>query len=428
MKISFISLGCAKNQVDSERLASQLRTGGHDIVPPSDPSDLLVVNTCGFLDSAVRENVDVLLDVERLKHEGRLGRVVVLGCLVNRYGDTLRRELPWVDSWLLAGEGDALARELGATGEGARGPLPEGAPWSRYLKIAEGCGNRCSYCLIPSLRGPLQSVAPDEVLRDAARLVASGARELCLVAQDLAVYGEDRGTRALTALLRDLSRELPRTVWVRLLYLHPSHLEESFWESLLALPQVLPYADVPIQHADEKILAAMNRPTTTEELRRLFLAARRAFPDFTLRTTVMVGFPGEDRRAFETLLAFLEEISFDRLGSFIFSPEDRTPAAALRPRISRATAERRQARLMALQERLSLARQERWIGRSLDVLVESVDLPEGRAWGRSFREAPEVDGEVEIRCGTVPLAPGQVVKVRVLEAAPHDLVGEVTPC
>jgi len=425
MKVSIISLGCAKNQVDSERLASQLRGGGHLLVPPSEPSDLLVVNTCGFIASAVRENVDLLLDVERLKQEGRLGRVAVMGCLVNRHGGELRRELPWVDSWWGAGEGDALARTLGAQEEGKRDPLPEGPPWSRYLKIAEGCDHRCSYCLIPALRGPLQSASPKEILRDAERLVASGAREICLVAQDLAVYGEDRGEAGLESLLKDLSRELPRDVWVRLLYLHPSHLKESFWEHMLSLPQLLPYADVPIQHADERILEAMNRPARTEELRRLFLAARRASPDFALRTTVMVGFPGEDRRAFETLRDFLEEISFDRLGSFVFSPEEGTAAAALLPSVSRRTADRRQERIMALQERLSLARQERWVGRTLAVLVESADPDEGLAWGRSFREAPEVDGEVEIRSGSIPVTPGQVVSVRVLEAHPHDLVGEV---
>ena len=428
MKVAIISLGCAKNQVDSECLASQLRTGGHLLVPPSEPSDLLVVNTCGFLASAVKENVDLLLDVERLKQEGRLGRVAVMGCLVNRHGDELRQELPWVDSWWGAGEGEALARALGAWEKGERDPLPEGSPWSRYLKIAEGCDHHCAYCLIPALRGPLRSAPPREILRYAERLVASGAREICLVAQDLAVYGEDRGEAKLESLLKDLSRELPRDVWVRLLYLHPSHLKESFWELLLSLPQILPYADVPIQHADERILEAMSRPARTEELRRLFLAARRASPDFALRTTVMVGFPGEDRRAFETLRDFLEEISFDRLGSFVFSPEEGTPAAAMLPRVPRHTAERRQERIMALQERLSLARQERWVGRSLDVLVESVAPGEGLAWGRSFREAPEVDGEVEIRCGNASVAPGQVVSVRVLEADPHDLVGEVVPC
>ena len=428
MKVAIISLGCAKNQVDSECLASQLRTGGHLLVPPSEPSDLLVVNTCGFLASAVKENVDLLLDVERLKQEGRLGRVAVMGCLVNRHGDELRQELPWVDSWWGAGEGEALARALGAWEKGERDPLPEGSPWSRYLKIAEGCDHHCAYCLIPALRGPLRSAPPREILRGAERLVTSGAREICLVAQDLAVYGEDRGEAKLESLLKDLSRELPRDVWVRLLYLHPSHLKESFWELLLSLPQILPYADVPIQHADERILEAMSRPARTEELRRLFLAARRASPDFALRTTVMVGFPGEDRRAFETLRDFLEEISFDRLGSFVFSPEEGTPAAAMLPRVSRRTAERRQERIMALQERLSLARQERWVGRSLDVLVESVAPGEGLAWGRSFREAPEVDGEVEIRCGNASVAPGQVVSVRVLEADPHDLVGEVVPC
>ena len=421
-KAYLLSLGCAKNRVDSERFLGILRGAGYEAAEEPQGTDLCVVNTCGFLQSAVRENLDALLELELMKERGLVGRIAVLGCLVNRYEEELKAELPSVDFFGRTEDWGGFARFLRGPETLHRCPLP-GDRFVRYLKVAEGCDNRCSYCLIPSLRGGLRSLPLRALVEEAQELAVQGAREICLVAQDLTAYGRDRDDSGdLTALLDALEPSLPSGVFLRLLYLHPERVTPALLERVASSPRIHSYLDVPVQHASPRILASMGRPGDPETLARLFETARAIDPDFALRTTVMVGYPGEEREDQIQLLRFLERVRFDRLGAFVFSPEEGTPAAALLPRVRSATAKRRMERVMDLGARLSYERQRLFEGRVLPVLVERVegDVAEGR----SFREAPEVDGVVEIRDGA-SLVPGTRVLVRIEEALEHDLVGRI---
>lgn len=423
-----LSLGCAKNQVDSERLAACLEAWGFQLVETVEEARTAIVNTCGFIRPAAEESIRAILDLEGLKAEGRLERIGVVGCLLNRYGEELRKELPSVDFWAEAEDWGTLGKQLGRKEplcQAGRKMLPEGGKWSRYLKIAEGCSNRCSYCTIPSIRGSLRSLSPELLVPEAVELAGQGAREICLVAQDLTAWGTDLyGAPSLPALLSELERALPEETWLRLLYLHPSGIDDILLEHVLGSSRILKYLDIPIQHADPRMLGEMNREITPERLRHVFRKLRDADPDFALRTTIMVGHPGEDERAFEELLRFVEEIRFDRLGAFEFSPEDGTASAKMPGKIPARVKKKRLQRLMSLQEEISLERQARMEGRKLKVLVESVDPGEGLAFGRSYREAPEVDGVVEIRGGDL-LVPGNFATVLVSEVLEHDLVAEV---
>ena len=417
-----LSLGCSKNRVDSERFLGILHEAGYRGTQDPRGADLCVVNTCGFLQSAVAENLDAILDLERMKERGEVGRIAVVGCLVNRYEAELRAELPTVDLLARAEDWEGFRRFLGVPrSSGCRMVLPGGDRFVRYLKVAEGCDNRCSYCMIPSIRGPLRSLPLRDLVREAEALVAEGAREICLVAQDLTAYGLDRGGReSLTDLLDALEPSLPRDVFLRLLYLHPERITTALLERVAKSPQIHSYLDVPVQHASPRILAAMGRPSDPETLARLFETARSIDPDFALRTTVMVGFPQETEADLSVLLRFLERVRFDRIGAFAFSPEEGAPAATLPHPVRPSTARRRLERVMDLGASLSFRRQRLFEGRLLSVLVERVE--EGVLEGRSFREAPEVDGVVEIRGGDA-LLPGQRVSVRILEALEHDLIG-----
>jgi len=305
-------------------------------------------------------------------------------------------------------------------------PLPSTSRYSRYLKISEGCDNRCTYCAIPAIRGRLRSMPIDIILSEAAQLVREGAKELCVVGQDLTAYGADLGggSDRLIDLLDALEASLPSDVWIRLLYLHPSRVTVRLLERVASGRQILPYLDIPVQHGDERILAAMNRHIEGERLISIFKTAREINPDFALRTTIMVGFPGEKKSHFENTLEFIRQVSFDRIGAFQFYAEEGTEAANLLGQVSNATKIKRLDTLMALQEEISFRRQELFVGKEMKVLVEKIDAECGIAEGRSFREAPEVDGVVEIRNIRNGLREGDVVKVRMIEAMPHDMIGE----
>jgi len=427
MKIFLLTLGCAKNQVDSERLAGMLEASGFELVDDVKQAETALVNTCGFILPAVEESLDAILDLEHLKKSGDLEKIGVIGCLVNRYGDALKRELPSVDFWAGADEAEKVVEALGGTPRGVRGALlPGDSPWSRYLKIAEGCDNRCSYCTIPAIRGALRSRTEKDILDDACRLADSGAREICLVGQDLTAWGMDRfGESALTELLQRLEEALEgHDLWIRLLYLHPARVTKKLVETIAKSPVILNYLDVPVQHVDKDILEAMNRGRFSEkEIRQPFEWARSADADFALRTTIITGFPGERESQFLKLVDFLEDLELDRVGVFPYSEEEGTAAALLSPSIPQDVRQRRAEEILEVQEEISWKRQRRFVGRRLRVLVEGTgDDGEDSAWGRSFRDAPEVDGIVEIKKG-FDCTPGKFAEVEITESYEHDLEG-----
>lgn len=423
MKVFILSLGCAKNRVDSECLAGELQRAGHTLVDSVTKAYAVIVNTCGFIRPAVEENIAEILELEELRAAGKIRKLGIVGCLYNRYGKELSDGFENVDFWAKSEDWDTVLNAL--KGEPScgrvRANLPDCPSVSRYLKVSEGCNNRCTYCKIPSIRGNLRSLSIDTIVREAQQLAEEGARELCLVGQDLTAYGMDiDGKPKLLELLDALEYGLPDRVRLRLLYLHPERVTVRLMERIAGSKMILNYLDVPIQHADEKILVSMNRAMTHDRLAEIFAYARSLNPYFALRTTCMVGFPGERHNHFQNLLNFLEEVRFDRVGAFIYSPEDGTAACDM-PQIGINVAEKRLAALMELQEEISLERQQLFLGKRLQVLVERV---EGNyVEGRSYREAPEVDGVIEVEgAGGRRLQVGNVIDVEVIDAAPHDLI------
>ncbi len=427
MKLHLISLGCAKNSVDSEKLLGILEAAGLSIVDDIAEADAAIVNTCGFIQPAVEESVDVILDLEAMKEEGRLKAIGVVGCLVNRFGSEMKMELPSVDFWAGAEEWGAVASFFGSMPVShGRGRLPETRPWSRYLKVGEGCDTFCSYCTIPMIRGRARSVPLPDLLDEARTLAEQGAKEICLVGQDLTIYGRDvYGAPRLGELLRALDDELPPDVWIRMLYLHPSRIDESFIDMVAECPRILSYLDIPIQHIDDDILMRMNRPDKEGHIRHIFTYARSVDPLFALRTTIITGFPGETERQFAKVLDFLEETRIDRVGAFVYSPEEGTSAARMEGQISASVKESRYDRLMTLQAGISRERQRLFLGRRLRVLVDENNPEDDFAWGRSYRDAPEVDGLVGISGGQ-SLAAGSFVEVLVTNAEEHDLFAEIS--
>jgi len=427
MKVYCLSLGCAKNRVDSECLAGELERAGHMLVDDVESADVGIVNTCGFIQPASEESIAAILDLEQLKREGKLKKIGVVGCLVNRYSDDLIKEIPSVDFWARSEDWSSVIKSLGGVpvNSRCRVSLPSSSKFTRYLKISEGCGNKCTYCTIPGIRGGLRSLPIDTLISEADQLVKEGAVELCVVGQDLTVYGTDLyGKDSLISLIDELESALPKNIWIRLLYLHPSRITGKLLERVASGKQVLPYLDIPIQHADPEILTAMNRKISPDELSSIFTAARRINEDFALRTTCMVGFPGEKKTHFDNLLDFAARTRFDRMGAFAFFPEEGTEAEKMNGQVSETVKQKRLKKLMALQEEISLERQQLFEGRVMDVLVERIDREASFAEGRSFREAPEVDGLVEIRGVGEKVKEGDIVKVRMTEAMPHDMVGE----
>jgi ribosomal protein S12 methylthiotransferase len=435
-----LSLGCAKNRVDSEVILGGLISAGYH--PEDDPlkAQLIVVNTCSFIESAARESIDTILELAEAKENGACRLFVVTGCLPQRYGKKLAEAMPEVDLLLGTGTFHRLPSLLSGRQPGdpqeihlepprflmdAETPRVLSGPfYSAYLKVAEGCSNRCAFCTIPAIRGPYRSRPLDDLLREADWLALQGVRELNLVAQDTTAYGEDLGS---TPRLADLLDTLARTglfSWIRVLYAYPQRLTGRLLEVIGTHPSICPYLDLPFQHASERVLRAMGRSGSPTEFLRLVEWIRAQLPTVTLRTTLMVGYPDETDDDFQELYEFAEKVRFQRLGIFAYSPEPGTAAARLGDSVPKRVKTRRLRKLAALQEKISLAYHRRLIGTTQPVLVEGPS-PETELLleGRLASQAPEVDGRVLISSGLGRV--GEIMPVRLTEAHPHDLVGEI---
>jgi ribosomal protein S12 methylthiotransferase len=437
-RVHLLTLGCPKNQVDSEVMLGVLARRGHEIVLDPEAADVLVVNTCSFITPAKEESIDAILDLARLKATRPGRRLVVTGCLAQRYADDLLTALPEVD--VFVGTGDLLriaeAVEGPPTAEpvvyrGAQHILPArelaarvrtGAWWSAYVKVSEGCDHRCSFCIIPAIRGRHESRPMAAVLEEARALTAEGTLELNLIAQDLTAYGRDRRDGAsLAGLLRALAREVPAARWLRLLYAYPASVTDDLLEVMATEPAVCRYLDMPLQHITDRMLRAMRRERSGAAIRRLLARVRAAVPDIALRSSFIVGFPGETEEDVTALIDFLEEAEFTHVGVFQYSQEEGTAAAGLPGQLPEAVKAERRRRVMTAQAGVAARVLERWVGRVEEVLVERV-TGRGRLVGRTSRQAPAIDGVVALSGRG---APGDLVRARLTSAGPYDLSGEV---
>jgi ribosomal protein S12 methylthiotransferase len=438
--VRLISLGCPKNLVDSEVMLGLLQEKGW--IPSSkDEADVVIVNTCSFIREAQEESIETILTMAAAKEEGKYRRLVVTGCLPQRYGRELIAELPEVDLFLGAGEFHRIADllEKSATGElyqkdfiseptylyDHRTPrLVTTAPGSVYIKIAEGCSNCCSYCTIPNIRGRLRSRALPSILLEAEEAVLRGVKEINLIAQDTTNYGRDLGDRTdLVRLLQGLAR-IEGLRWIRLLYAHPAHITPELIGLIREEKRICKYLDLPLQHIDDRLLKAMNRPVSEKDVRELPVRLREEIPGITLRTSLLVGFPGETEKRFRKLLDFVREARFDLLGVFRYSKEEGTAAAAMKGQVSERIKARRYHQVMRLQKQISLQKQKKQIGSRLEVLVERPGKSSDVLWeGRTQGQAPEVDGITFLTKGSC--RPGEIVKVQITEATSYDLYGEV---
>ena len=439
--VSVVNLGCPKNQVDAEVMLGQLASAGYIIAASPAQADVVVVNTCSFVQDAKEESIQAVLDATRLKRTGRCRALLVSGCLAQRYPRELPELLPEVDGFIGTGEFPRIAeivrsvlpgkqrRRSWVTGHTAlaTADLPRrrlSPGHSAYLKIADGCDHRCRFCAIPAIRGPLQSRPRGDVVAEARQLASDGVREIVLVSQDTTGYGVDRAeARGLVALLEDLLA-IPSLAWIRLHYLYPTRITPDLIALLATQPRLCRYLDLPLQHADACVLKAMGRGGGPDAYRRLIGRLRRAVPGLVVRTSFITGFPGETAAQFGVLRRFVAEMRFDRVGVFRYSDEEGTAAAALRPKVPRRVAEARRARLMAMQAQIAEAKGQALVGSVQEVMVDgpAAEFP-GIQCGRTAGHAPEVDGAVYLQGPQV--AAGTFVRARIREALEHDLCGEI---
>jgi len=438
-KAFFINLGCVKNLVDSEYILGRIKEHGYDIVNDPFSADIAIVNTCAFIKPAVEESIDTILELARLKDKGNLTSLFVVGCFVQRYGRKLLREIPEVDGW--AGTGQIYRIDEILNDKGADTPIffidrprfladhtasrVQTTPfYSAYLKIAEGCSHHCSYCIIPSLRGSFRSRTINSLFIETKNMVERGVKEINLVAQDTTSYGHDLDPpcRFEDLLIKLLT--ISGLYWLRILYAHPYHLTEGILELIDSEEILCPYLDVPIQHVNQDILRAMGRPLQAESIPQFVEKIRKRSRKITLRTTVMIGFPGETEEQFKELCTFLQEAQFERLGVFTFSPEKGTRAARLKNSIPQSVIEDRVRELIEIQADISRKSNKELVGTTVPVIVEGFSSETDLLLtGRTARMAPDIDGQVLINEGTATI--GEIVPVHITEAHTYDLVGGI---
>ena len=436
-KVGFVSLGCSKNLVDTETMLARVAEAGYEITPEAEDADVVIINTCAFIQSAKEESIETIIDIGWLKEHHKLKGIVVCGCMAERYGEQIKNELPEVDCIVGLGSIDEIVTAVKKAEKGEKmyvhadkelSPLggdrvlTTGA--MAYLKIAEGCDNRCTYCAIPLIRGKMRSRPMEDIVEEAKDLEKLGVKELCIIAQDTSRYGLDLyGDYKLAELIRKIS-SATTIPWIRLLYLYPDKITDELIEEMKNNPRVVKYADIPIQHISDNMLKAMGRHGGKEVVTSAINRLRAAIPDVTLRTTVMVGFPGETEEDFAELCDFVKKTKFDRLGAFTYSPEEDTAAAEFDGQIDEQVKQDRYDAIMQIQLDISAARNRKLIGRKMRVLCENFDIPAEVYVGRSEADAPDVDGKVFF-VSDKKIRDGQFVTVRINEAEDYDLIGEV---
>ena len=440
MTVSMISLGCAKNLVDSERMMHLLAAGGYTLVQEPAEAEIVVINTCGFIQSAKEEAIETILETTALKDEGTVRYVIVTGCLAERYKDEVAEQIPEIDAVIGIGDQADICRVLDRVTKGSRvtqfAPkcnmpltgerLLATLPFFAYLKIAEGCSNGCTYCAIPQIRGKYRSVPMEEVLGEARSLAARGVTELVVIAQDTTRYGEDLyGSSYLPELLRQLCK-IDGFRWIRVLYCYPERITDELIDTIANEPKIVKYLDIPIQHCSGKILKAMRREGDISTLRTLFAKLRDRVSGITLRTTLLVGFPGETEEDFEELSGFVNEMRFDRMGCFAYSEEENTVAAKMPDQVDEALRQKRADLLMEQQMTIMAELNAARIGTVTEAVIEGYDTWSGCHIARTPADAPDIDGRLLLRgMPEDSLEIGQYVTARITDIADYDLIGEV---
>ena len=439
MNILFISLGCDKNLVDSEVMLGLLDKKGYQIVDSEEDADIIVVNTCCFIHDAKEESIQTILEMAEYKKEGKLKALIVTGCLAQRYQQEIIDEIPEVDAVLgttsydhiveaveeaLAGNGHVVLEDVDALPDVKEKRLVTTGGHYAYMKIAEGCDKHCTYCSIPKLRGNYRSVPMEKLLAEAKDLADQGVKELILVAQETTVYGKDLyGEKSLHKLLRELCK-ISGIQWIRILYCYPEEIYDELIQTIKEENKVCHYLDLPIQHASDAVLKRMGRRTSKAQLVEIIEKLRKEIPDISLRTTLITGFPGETQEQHEELKDFVDEMEFDRLGVFTYSPEEDTPAATMTEQIPEEVKEDRQAELMELQQEIAFDLAEDMVGREVLVMIEGKVADENAYVGRTYKDAPNVDGLIFINTDE-ELMSGDFARVRVTGALEYDLIGEL---
>ena len=436
IKIGMASLGCPKNQVDAEIMLAKLKDKGYEITPYEQEAEVIIVNTCGFIESAKQESIDTILDLAGLKKEGNLKCLIVTGCLAERYREQLKQEIPEIDTVVSIGRNDKIVdiieKSLSGRADdsfGKKENLPLcgkrmliNEPYYAYIKIAEGCNNRCTYCAIPSIRGSLRSRPIESVVAEAKELSESGVRELVVVAQDTTRYGEDiYGRCRLSDLLNELCK-VEGIHWIRLLYAYPDRLTDDIIATIKNQPKIVKYIDLPIQHCCKEVLKRMNRPGDRQSIESTLQKLRREIPGITVRTTLIAGFPGETERQFNDLAEFVKQMQFDRLGCFAYSAEEGTPAAEFDGQIPEEEKARRAEVIMEQQGFIAERLSQEKIGSLTEVLVEGYDSYIKHFYGRTPADAPDIDCKIFFTSKRKP-APGEFVNVKITDTMDMDLMG-----
>ncbi len=437
MKILFISLGCDKNLVDTEVMLGLLASRGYEMTDDETEAEIIIINTCCFIHDAKEESIQNILDMAEYKKKGKLKALIVTGCLAQRYRQEILDEIPEVDAVLgttaydqilesvdtaLAGNPEVRLADLQSLPAVETKRLVTTGGHYAYLKIAEGCDKHCTYCIIPRIRGSFRSVPMERLIKEAAELAGQGVKELILVAQETTLYGMDiYGEKRLPELLRKLCG-IPGLRWIRILYCYPEEITDELIWVMKEEPKICHYLDLPIQHANDRILKRMGRRTSKRELTEIIEKLRREIPDICLRTTLITGFPGETEAEHEELMDFVDQTEFDRLGVFTYSPEEDTPAAELPDQIEEGVKKERQAELMELQQEIAFANAEDMIGREVLVMIEGKVADENAYVGRTYRDAPGVDGMIFVETGELLLS-GDFARVKVTGALEYDLIG-----